>query len=186
MKNQKKKLSCKLLAAVLCFAMMISAIAPITARSAASQAMTLKYKGKTLTIPDGEGGSLQFPLYDEIQKAFGKADKISEEETMYTEETATKYKYKADGFNFTIIQNESSTQSYVGPATIKITSTKAVLNGIKVGMPYNKVLKKLEKNYGKDNITTQKNKKKITQNLGMITEYTFKNGKISKMYFYYH
>lgn len=198
-KQNKKTLLCKFLAAVLCFAMMVSAIAPVTAQAASAKALALKYKGKTVNMLDApyDGGwdeGLHIPNYEEIKKAFGKADKISTLPSEYTEETATLYRYKADGFKFEFIQNDNikSKTFYLSNVMIRITSAKASLNGIKVGMSYNSVLKKFEKIYGKEHITTQKNKKKISlwvlgeaQKGGMPIEFTFKNGKVSRMYVFY-
>lgn len=187
MKNQKKKsLFCRMLAAALCFAMMAGIFMPVTVQAASSNNVTLKYKGKTINLFNEEYGAM---LYSEIKKSFGEADKISEVPSGFTEETSTKYKYETDGFKFIIIQNTSTkdkTNFYLRSLEIKITSTKAALNGIKVGMPYSKVLKKLEKLYGEDHVSTQKNKKKISiENMGFPMIYSFKNGKVSKIYFYY-
>ena len=64
--------------------------------------------------------------------------------------------------------------------TIEISSKKAALNGIKVGMPYNKVKKNLEQKYGKQRVITQDDKKVINLTYG-----PFKNGKVSSIYFFH-
>lgn len=195
MKNQEKKtLLCRALAAVLCFAMLFSAIAPVTTQAASAKALALKYKGKTVNIFDcpaviDDWNDYKCAAYGKIKKAFGKPDKVSTD-LFGLEEKITAYTYQADGFKFqfSVLESEKNDPASLRRITIKITSTKAVLNGIKVGMPYDEALKKLEKNYGSGHITTQDNKKKIVlwvlddEPAGIPIEFTFKNGKVSKMY----
>ncbi len=50
--------------------------------------------------------------------------------------------------------------------TIKITSKKASLNGVKAGMPYSKAKKKLEKKYGNSRVITQEDKKQMQLTYG--------------------
>ena len=190
--NKKKSLLFKLAAVMSCFVIMVTAIPSITAQAATANALSLKYKGKTVKIFDGpaddsEWENVKQTTYAKIKKAFGKPNKVTSS-PYGTSDKLTVYKYKADGFTFEFRRYDSAKNEAfsLNGITIKITSTKAALNGIKVGMSYDKVLKQLEKNYSKSLITTQKNKKKITLLIlgDLPVEYTFKDGKVSKINFF--
>lgn len=180
-KKQKKLLS-KMIAAVLCFAMMVSIIAPVTAQAASKVELALQYKGKTVVVEKLDADDMELDItgqhqasYKKIKKAFGEARK-------YKSYGGTAYEYKEKGFLFTMEPWGDSTGLY--GLEIKITSEKAALNGIKVGMSYSKVKNTLEKKYGKSRVITQKDKKQIQLTYGpfMPITYTFKNGKVSKIY----
>lgn len=176
MKRQKISLY-KWIAALLCFVMAFSIAAPVPAQAASKVELALKYKGKTLVVEKMDKDDPQDPgdLYQaslkKIEKAFGKAKK--DKETGY-------YQYKEKGFLFEIMPWGDG--KFHG-LSIEITSKKATLNGIKVGMSYNKVKATLEKKYGKSRVITQKDKKQIQLTYGpyMPITYTFKNGKVSRM-----
>ena len=178
----------RIIASALCLVLALVAI-PTMKTQAASKALTLKYQGKTLTvnsapadcdITDPEFDSWEtFAAYKKVEEAFGKPKKDSKN----SNESYTFYQYKEKGMLFSFYTQEDL--SHIGGVTIKVTSKKAAVNGIKVGMSYSKVKKKLEKNYGKSLITAKKNKKIELSyaGFGPVT-YTFKNGKVSKIYFW--
>ncbi len=186
MENQKKKtLLCKALAAVLCFAMLASVFVPATAQAASKVELALTYKGKTVVVEKLDADDMELDLsgchqatYKEIKKSFGDA-------RQYKINGGTAYEYKDKGFLFVMEPETGSTDIY--SISIKITSKKASLNGIKVGMSYSKAKKKLEKKYGKSRVITQEDKKHIQLTYGsfMPIDYTFKNGKVSKIYMFH-
>lgn len=186
MKNQKKNtLLCQVLAALLCFAMMVSAIAPVTARAASKVELALKYKGKTVVVEKLDADDMQLDMegchqasYEKIKNAFGDAKQLELN-------GGTAYEYKEKGFLFLMVPEIGRTDMY--ELQIEITSKKAALNGIKVGMSYSKAKKKLENKYGKSRVVTQKDKKQIQLTYGpfMPIEYSFKNGKVSKIYIFH-
>lgn len=195
MKKQKKKTGLyKVLAAAVCVAMMVSIIVPVTIQAASSKALALKYKGKTVNVFDCPAvihnwNEYKNASYQTIKKAFGKPDRVTTD-SFGTSDKITEYTYKAAGFQFqfSIYDSVKNNPDSLCRITIQITSQKAALNGIKVGMSYDSVLKKLKKNYGSKRIAAQKNKKKIIlwvlddEPAGVPIEFTFKNGKVSKMY----
>ncbi len=77
-------------------------------------------------------------------------------------------------------------ESCTSGLNIKIISGGAALNGIKVGMSFKDVQKKLEKEYGKSFVKISKNKGKIELLYldYLPIQYKFKNGKVSKMKFF--
>lgn len=183
MKNQKKKtLLCKVLAAALCLAMIFGVIAPATAQAASKVELALKYKGKTVVVEKLDADDMELDVttgchqasYTKIKKSFGAARK-------YDGNGGTAYEYKDTGFLFTL---EPWDGSDMYSLTIEITSAKAALNGVKVGMSYSQAKKKLEKNYGKSRVITQDDKAAIMLTYGpfMPITYSFKNGKVSKIY----
>ena len=180
-KHRKKTLLCRLAAAFCCFAI-IAALIPATAAQAASDSssgesfVTLKYKGKTLDI------SYSAPTYAQIEKAFGKPDSVKKE-PYGLDENIIISTYKADGFRFTIRRHEFTLDDPEFGKHIVITSKKAAMNGLKVGMSYEKVQKQLIKLYGESNLQLQKNKKKIVSNSMNLPyfQYVFKDGKLSKI-----
>ena len=180
-RHRKKSLSCRLAALLFSFVMIVAFIpaAVVQADSDPSPekyAVTLKYKGKTLDI------SYSIPSYKEIEKTFGKPDSVEKES--YGEASLVTSTYKADGFCFTIrrIKPASDDPDSFGKHIV-ITSKKASMNGIKVGMSYDKVKERLVKLYGEANLKIQKNKKKIVSDSEELPffEYIFKDGKLSKM-----
>lgn len=158
-KPKEKTLLCKVLAAVLCFAMIFSAIAPVTTQAASKVELALKYKGKTVVIEKLDADDMELDVttgchqasYTKIKKSFGAARK-------YEGNGGTAYEYKDTGFLFTL---EPWDGSDMYSLTIEITSAKAALNGVKVGMSYSQAKKKLEKNYGKSRVITQDDKAAI-------------------------
>ena len=184
----KKSILSKIIVSVLCLVMVLTAI-PAMEAQAASKTLTLKYKGKTLTVnsapadcdvTDPELDSWEkFTTYKKVKKAFGTPKK----DTKNSNESYTFYQYKEKGMLFSFYTQKDL--SHIGGVTIKVTSKKAAVNGIKVGMSYSKVKKKLEKNYGKSLIKAKKNKKIELSyaGFGPVT-YTFKKGKVSKIYFW--
>lgn len=183
MKNRKKEtVLCKTLAAILCFAIMVSAVTPVTAQAASRVELALKYKGKTVVVEKLDADDMELDMegchqaaYEKIEKAFGDA-------RQYESAAGTAYEYKDNGFLFSLIP-----WSGMYSLEIKITSKKAALNGIKVGMSYSNVKKKLEKKYGKSRVITQGDKKQIQLTYGpyMPIAYSFKNGKVNKIYFFH-
>lgn len=186
MENQKKKtLLCKLSAAVLCLALLATAFAPVTAQAASKVELSLKYKGKTVVVEKLDADDMELDAagchqtpYSKIKKSFGDA-------RQYESNGGTAYEYKDSGFLFLLEPWIDETDWY--SLTIEITSKKAVLNGIKVGMSYSQAKKKLEKKYGKSRVMTQDDKKNIMLTYGpfMPVSYSFKNGKVSKIYFFH-
>lgn len=171
-----------LMAAVaLCFALFAVLSAPVPAKAASSQELTLTYKGKTSAIDKGD-----HPVsYEQIRKAFGEPANSYPFMPDLQQNSPMCYEYKEKGFllSFMIIPESD----WLSEFTVKVTSNKAALAGIKIGMPYSRVKKKLEKNYGSSLVMTQKNKKKIKLQYGsyMPVEYSFKDGKVSRMYFWH-
>ena len=48
--NSRKTPVCKIMAVIVCFAMMAASISPVTAQAASKLELSLKYKGKTVVI----------------------------------------------------------------------------------------------------------------------------------------
>lgn len=199
-KNRKKVLWCRFFAVITCFAMMVTVFSAVTVQAASVKALTLKYKGKTIAVydcavdEDSAWDKCKQISYAKIKKAFGKPDKIASKPS--ESGTVKSYQYKADGFFFGVADDDSIENEKNHPwdyIKIEITSKKAALNGVKVGMSYDTVLKKLKNKYGKGRISVQKNKKQIILSIlcsgsdddfGMPVGYTFKNGKVSKISFF--
>ena len=198
-KNRKETRRCKLFTVITCFAIMVMLFSAVTAQAASPKALTLKYKGKTVAVydcpvdEDTTWDKCKQASYAKIKKAFGKPDKIASKPS--ESGTIKSYQYKADGFFFGVADYESTENAKNHPwdlIKIEITSKKAALNGIMVGMSYDVVLKKLKKNYGEKRVNAQKNKKKIILSIlcgesddyfGLPVVYTFENGKVSKISF---
>ncbi len=67
-----------MLAAALCFVLVASAIAPVTAQAASKVEFALKYKGKTVVVEKLDADDMQLDMegchqapYEKIKKAFG-------------------------------------------------------------------------------------------------------------------
>ena len=187
--NSRKTPVCKIMAVIVCFAMMAASISPVTAQAASKLELSLKYKGKTVVIETLAAADINLDYtdtsgckqasYKKIKKAFGKARQY---EVEWSDNDA--FEYKEKGFLFSM---EPWMSNATPSVTIEISSKKAALNGIKVGMPYNKVKKNLEQKYGKQRVITQDDKKVINLTYGpfMPVEYSFKNGKVSSIYFFH-
>lgn len=190
--NKNKTLLCKILAVILCFAMMAASISPVTVKAASKVELALKYKGKTVVVEKLAADDMQLDLpsdceqvsYKKLKKAFGEAKKHKKEvgEGVYK----TAYKYKEKGFQF-LMEPWIGSDSDMYSVEINITSKKAELNGIKVGMSYSDVKNKLEKKYGKSRVMAQEDQNMIMLTYGpfMPIEYTFENGKVSSIYFFH-
>lgn len=186
MKDQKRKtLLCRALAAVLCFAMMAGVFMPVTAQAASKVELALKYRGKTVVVEkldaddmDLDAAGIHQTPYKKIKKAFGDA-------RQYEINGGTAYEYKEKGFKFVLEPETDNTDVY--GIQIEITSKKAALNGIKVGMSYSQAKKNLQKRYGKSRVITQEDKKTIMLTYGpfMPVSYSFKNGKVSSINFFH-
>lgn len=190
---KKKTLFCKILAAILCFTMMAASISPVTVQAASKIELALKYKGETVVVEKLAADDPQLDVtdasnctqasYKKIKKAFGEAKKYKREagENVYK----TAYEYKEKGFQFFMEPWLDGSDMY--GVTIEITSKKAELNGIKVGMSYSSVKKKLEKKYGKPRVKEQEDQKMIMLTYGPYQpiEYSFENGKVSSIYFFH-
>lgn len=187
MENKKQKtFVCRLLtAALLCLAMVVTAFAPAAVQAASKVELSLKYKGKTVVVEKLDADDMQLDVagchqtpYSKIKKSFGDARK-------YKRYGRTVYEYKDSGFLFLLEPEIDNTDRY--SITIEITSKKAVLNGVKVGMTYSEAKKKLEKKYGKSRVMTQDDKMFIMLTYGpyMPISYEFENGKVSKIYFFH-
>lgn len=189
-RHSRKTSVCKILAVIVCFAMMAASISPVTAQAASKLELSLKYKGKTVVIETLAAADIDLDYtdtsgckqasYKKIKKSFGEARQY---EVEWSDNDA--FEYKEKGFLFSIEPWMSSADMY--SVTIEISSKKAALNGIKVGMSYNKVKKNLEQKYGKQRVITQDDKKVINLTYGpfMPVEYSFKNGKVSSIYFFH-
>lgn len=186
MKGQNRKtLLCRALAAALCFAIMAGVFMPVTAQAASKVELALKYRGKTVVVEkldaddmDLDAAGIHQTPYKKIKKAFGDA-------RQYEINGGTAYEYKDSGFEFVMEPEIENTDVY--GLKIEITSKKAALNGIKVGMSYSQAKKKLEKKYGKSRVITQDDKKAIMLTYGpfMPVSYSFKKGKVSKIYVFH-
>lgn len=173
----------KVMAVVLCCAIMAGIIAPVTTQAASRVELALKYNGKTVVVEKLDADDMQLDVttgchqtsYKKIKNAFGSA-------RQYETNGGTAYEYKEKGFLFVMEPEYDNTGMY--SLSIKITSKKAALNGIRVGMSYSKAKTKLEKKYGKSRVITQEDEKQIQLTYGpfMPVTYTFKNGKVSKIY----
>ncbi len=182
MQKQKKQiLSGRIAALILCFAIFAAAAAPVSARAASNEGLTLTYNGKTAVVDIPE----KPVTFAQIQEAFGTPANSYRWAPDIPQNTTMCHEYKENGFLFSF--REEPGYDWLSDVKIKITSKKAALNGIKVGMSYSSVKRKLEKNYGESLVTVQKNKKKIKLKYGdyLPVEYTFTNGKVSKIYFWH-
>lgn len=181
MLKQKKKILFYRAVAALCLAIFAAASVPVSARAAACEELALTYKGKTavVDIADKPVTSAQ------IKEAFGEPAESYRQNPDIPQNKTMCHEYREKGFLFSF--QEDPGYDWLSDVRIEATSKKAALNGIKVGMPYSRVKKKLEQNYGKAAVMTQKNKKKIKLKYSdyLPVEYTFKDGKVSRIQFWH-
>ena len=190
--NKNKTLLCKILAVIVCFTMMAASISPVTVQAASKVELALKYKGKTGVVEKLAADDTQLDLpsgceqvsYKKLKKAFGEAKKYKREVKDDVYKSA--YKYKEKGFLF-LMEPWTGSDSDMYSVQINITSKKAELNGIKVGMSYSDAKNKLEKKYGKSRVMEQEDQDVIMLTYGpfMPIEYIFENGKVSSIYFFH-
>lgn len=187
--SKKKGVSVKrILAAVLCAAIIMSVL-PQTKVMAKSGKFTMTYKGKTVVLnslgidSDKEEPWLFFAKYKTVKKAFGKPELLSSD-GIAGSGNKDFYQYKEKGFLFGFYVEKG--KSFIQGLDIKITSGKAALNKIKIGMSFKDVKKKLENEYGKSYVKASKEKGKIELSYLDYSpiQYKFKNGKVSKMKFF--
>ncbi|MDE7311674.1 MAG: hypothetical protein K2N87_08700 [Eubacterium sp.] len=185
-RHKKATLLGRLIAMISCFALITAAMSPITALADSKVELALKYNGKTVVVEKLAADDMDLDVltgcsqasYKKIKKAFGDAKK-------YETDGGTAYEYKDKGFLFVMEPQIGSTD--MCSLRIEITSKKAALNGIKVGMAYSDVKKKLETKYGKSRVMTQEDKKDIMLTYGpfMPIFYSFKNGKVNNISFFH-
>lgn len=176
--NSYKKTTflCRLIAALSCFALIVTAICPIPAHAAATEALSLKYNGKTVVVeaPDGSIAS-----YKKLKNVFGTAAK------QYQKDGMNAYKCKASGCSLLLEPWWADDTLNGYSVTIEITSKKAALNGIKVGMSYDSVQAKLEKKYGKASVDAKDNEINLINVANSYIQYSFKNGKVKRIDFFH-
>lgn len=149
----------RIIAAIFCMVIVITSIGTSTAYAASKPPLKVTFNGKSInmvkTLANGEEESASI---DEVLKIFGNPDKkqVNKNDERYTHYTWNKGKSSVGFAHYVDTEYNTDILCFFG---VHLQNKNDALCGIKIGMKMDKALKKLEKMFGKKNVSILKTKK---------------------------